>query len=146
MGRFDEALPHAQRAAMLDPLNANTQLALPDFFDTGHRYHESIQALDRAIEIEPRILFGVAFKGIENLKAGNLDAALESCTTPPIEENHQYCLAITYGRLNRQSNAQAALTALLKAPGNAYAYQYAEIYAQWGTFLRHWTGLKAPTT
>jgi TolB-like protein/Flp pilus assembly protein TadD len=132
MGRFDEALPHAERAAVLDPLNANTQLALADFFDTGHRYHDSIRALDRAIEIDPHLPFGFANKGIEYLKAGNLDAAQENCTRPPIEENHQYCLAIVYGKLNRRSDAEAQLAALLKGAGNSFAYQYAEIYAQSG--------------
>jgi TolB-like protein len=132
MGRFDEAQPHAQRAAVLDPLNVNTQFALADFFDTVHRYRESIQALDRAIEIDPHTPFGTANKGLEYVKVGNLDAALQSCTIPPIEENHQYCLAIIYGKLNRRSDAEAAVAALLKSAGNAFAYQYAEIYAQFG--------------
>jgi len=132
MGRFEQALPHAQRAAALDPLNADTQFYLADFFDTGHRYQESIQAIDRAMLIDPRGVFGNANKGIEYLKAGNPDAALRLCTLPPLEESHQFCLALIYGRLHRQSEAQAAVAVLLKAAGSAFAYQYAAIYAQWG--------------
>ena len=132
MGRFEQALPHAQRAAALDPLNADTQFYLADFFDTGHRYQESIQAIDRAMLIDPQGVFGNANKGIEYLKAGNADAALRLCTLPPLEENHQFCLALVYGRLHRPSEAQAAVATLLKAAGSAFAYQYAAIYAQWG--------------
>ncbi|HEX9382615.1 MAG TPA: hypothetical protein VF908_04395, partial [Gemmatimonadaceae bacterium] len=42
------------------------------------------------------------------------------------------CLAVVYHKLNRQSDAEAALAALMAAGGDDGAFQYAEVYAQWG--------------
>jgi tetratricopeptide (TPR) repeat protein len=41
-------------------------------------------------------------------------------------------LAVLFNKLNRQSEAQAMLDQLVKENGDAAAYQYAGIYAQWG--------------
>jgi TolB-like protein/tetratricopeptide (TPR) repeat protein len=132
MGRFDQALPDANRAAALDPLNAVTQNALADFFYAGHRYKESVEAGTRAEEIDPHTAFAWANIGVTYLATGNIAAALRACTTPPIEENHQFCLAITYDKLHRQADAEAALATLQSTAGSAWAYQYSEVYAQWG--------------
>jgi TolB-like protein len=132
MGRFDQALPHANRAAALDPLNAVTQNTLADFFYAGHRYKESIEAATRAEEIDPHTAFAWANIGVTYLAAGDIAAALRACTTPPIEENHQFCLAITYDKLHRRADAEAALTSVQSTAGSAWAYQYSEVYAQWG--------------
>jgi TolB-like protein/Flp pilus assembly protein TadD len=132
MGRFDQALPHANRAAALDPLNAITQNALADFFYAGHRYKESVEAGTRAEEIDPHAAFAWANIGVTYLAAGDIAAALRACTTPPIEENHQFCLAITYDKLHRRADAEAALATLQSTAGSAWAYQYSEVYAQWG--------------
>jgi len=39
---------------------------------------------------------------------------------------------VVYHKLNRQSDADAALAAVTAAMGDDGAFQYAEIYAQWG--------------
>jgi len=41
-------------------------------------------------------------------------------------------LAIAYHKLNRQSDADAALAAVMTAYGDDASFQYAQIYAQWG--------------
>jgi tetratricopeptide (TPR) repeat protein len=41
-------------------------------------------------------------------------------------------LAITYDKLGRHADAETVVTKFKAALGNASAYQYAEIYAQWG--------------
>jgi hypothetical protein len=41
-------------------------------------------------------------------------------------------LAIVYHKLNRQSDADAALAETMAAYGDDASFQYAEIYAQWG--------------
>ena len=41
-------------------------------------------------------------------------------------------MAILYDRLHQRREAEAELAAMTAALGNAAAYQYAEIYAQWG--------------
>jgi TolB-like protein len=132
MGRYEEAVPHAQRAAMLDPLNAATQFALADFFYAGHRYRESIEAAARAIEINPRMNWIAANQGISYLATGNTETALQTCIKSPNGMDHKFCLAILYYRLERRTEAEAALASLQAEAGDAWAYQYAEVYAQWG--------------
>src|ERR1700739_1238730 len=44
----------------------------------------------------------------------------------------QQCLAVTYEKLGRHVDAEAELAKLKAAFGDAGAYQYATIYAQWG--------------
>ena len=42
------------------------------------------------------------------------------------------CLAVIYDKLGRHEDAEAELAKLKAAQGDAAAYQYATIYAQWG--------------
>ena len=44
----------------------------------------------------------------------------------------QQCLALAYDKLGRRPDAEAALTTLQATTGDNSAFQYAEIYAQWG--------------
>ena len=59
-------------------------------------------------------------------------SARASCETTPDYWESQQCLAVTYDKLGRHADAQATLSKLKVALGNAAAYQYATIYAQWG--------------
>lgn len=136
MGSFDEALAQVRRVAVLDPLNAHTQDDIGRVFEIGRRYREAIEAYGRALEIDPRNHFFPANKGVAYVQLGDLQAARQTCSAPGIDENNQRCLALTYGRLGRKAEAEAALAALQAAAKNAWAYQYAEIYAQWGNVRR----------
>jgi hypothetical protein len=53
------------------------------------------------------------------------------------------CLAITYDKHGRHVDAEAVLGKFKAAFGNAFAYQYATIYAQWGNSARalEWLGV-----
>lgn len=42
------------------------------------------------------------------------------------------CLAVSYEKLGRHADAEAMLTAAVKSWWRSCAYQYAEIYSQWG--------------
>jgi tetratricopeptide (TPR) repeat protein len=44
----------------------------------------------------------------------------------------QVCLAVVYHKLGRQTDAETMLAKLKAALGDDDAYQYAQIYAQWG--------------
>ena len=63
---------------------------------------------------------------------GEFATAREACTTPPIDWIGNTCLAVVYHKLNRQSDAEASLAAVMADRGDDAAFQYAEIYAQWG--------------
>jgi hypothetical protein len=53
--------------------------------------------------------------------------------------NH-LCLALLYPKLGREADARATLAAFQAEMGRSAAYQYAEIYAQWGDHRQavHW--------
>ena len=74
------------------------------------------------------------------LAAGKPADALQYCRVDPDAWTTQQCLAIAYFQLNRKAEATAILEKMQKAFGDAEAYQYAEIYAQWGQpdLAIHW--------
>ena len=43
-------------------------------------------------------------------------------------------MAIVYDKLGRHADAEAELVKLKTSVGDAAAYQYAQVYAQWGNF------------
>jgi predicted Zn-dependent protease len=55
-----------------------------------------------------------------------------SCEAGPDNEASQWRLALTYHRLARQTDAEAALDNLRVTTGDRWAYRCATIYAQWG--------------
>jgi TolB-like protein/Tfp pilus assembly protein PilF len=54
LGRFPEALEHAERAATLDPLNPATQSDYGRTLYRARRYDQAIPHLKRAIELDPQ--------------------------------------------------------------------------------------------
>jgi len=44
---------------------------------------------------------------------------------------NQWCLLVTYEKLGRHANAEAARANMKASQGDAAAYRYATIYAQW---------------
>jgi tetratricopeptide (TPR) repeat protein len=63
---------------------------------------------------------------------GNLQRASELCEARPSQWS-DLCLAVTYEKLGRRAEARALLDKSKRTLGDAAAYQYAEIYAQWGS-------------
>jgi hypothetical protein len=66
------------------------------------------------------------------LHLGDAESARQSCNTPPLDWESHLCLAIAYDKLHRRSDAEAELATTKTDMGDAAAYQFAEIYAQWG--------------
>jgi hypothetical protein len=48
----------------------------------------------------------------------------------------QFCLSVIYDKLGRHSDAETVLSELKTAMGDASAYQYAAICAQWGNRVK----------
>ena len=61
-----------------------------------------------------------------------LAGARTSCESKRDSGDSQRCLALVYEKLGRHADAQAELAKLEAASGDADAYQYATIHAQWG--------------
>lgn len=67
---------------------------------------------------------------------GNLQSAQSSCEVKPDYWTSRVCLAVTYDKLGRHVDAEKMLTTLKASMGDADAYQYAQIYAQWGNISK----------
>jgi tetratricopeptide (TPR) repeat protein len=122
----NEALAAARQAVALAPQLGIAHATLAEvlsrlFFD----FAAAAPEYRRALELSPgdaRVL----------TRASIYLAPRIEHSAPALEENDQWCLALAYDKLGRRAQAEAALTALQAAASNAWAYQYAQIYAQWG--------------
>jgi tetratricopeptide (TPR) repeat protein len=132
MGHGDAAVAGAQRAVTLDPVNAGSYDNLGYVFLFSRRNREAIAAFDHALSLDPQLHWAHALRGLAFLGLGEFEAARQSCTTPPLSWVAQLCVAVVYDKLGRKADAQAQVAQMKAAQGDAMAYQYASVYAQWG--------------
>jgi tetratricopeptide (TPR) repeat protein len=116
----------------LDPVNASSYDQLGYVLLFGHHHREAIAAFDHALSLDPNIHWAHGMRGLAYLGLGEFEAARQSCTTPPLSWVGQLCVAIVYDKLGRKAEAQALVSQMKAESGDAMAYQYASIYAQWG--------------
>jgi TolB-like protein len=132
VGRAESAVINAQRAVALDPINASSHVSLGFALYFARQYRKAIEVYNRALSLNPQLGGPTAFRGLAHKWLGDLDAALQSCSTPPINTYNHVCLAIVYHQQNHASEAQAEVSKIRETLGDTGAYQYVEIYAQWG--------------
>jgi TolB-like protein len=132
MGHTERGLAELQRAAVVDPLNAGSyaELSLGLYF--SRRYVEAVDAAMHAINLDSAGVDPYATRGLAYYGLGDFEHARTSCGAKPDYWRNQQCLAITYDKLGRHTEAQALLSKYRAAVGDNAAYQYTEIYAQWG--------------
>ena len=121
-----------RRAVALDPLNYNAHMYLGHGLRTLRRYDEAIMALSGGLAVETAADIRAEL-GITQYLRGDLQAARGSCEGVVGEADYgQQCLAITYNKLGRRVDAEAALTKLKTLWGDGGPTVYAAVYAQWG--------------
>jgi len=140
MGHAEADLASVRRAVVLDPLNPRSHYVLGQALYFARRYDEAIAAWSAAISVEPEYKPAHGFRGLAYYALGNLESARSSCEFNPAYWVSQWCLAVTYEKLGRHADAEAALTKLKTTNGDASAYQFATIYAQWRSTVMalHW--------
>jgi TolB-like protein len=135
IGHFAPALAGAQRAVSLDPRAWRSYYLQGEILIWARQYGEAIAALQHGQVLKPGApdlndsLSEVLFV------SGHTEPARQLCETPatPMHEDQRHrCLALVYHALGRQADAEHELEALEKLVGDAAAFDYAEIYAQWG--------------
>jgi serine/threonine-protein kinase len=131
MGRTEAGLAAARRAVLLDPLNRNSHHALAWALIWARQYKEAIAAFQDTATLDPDF-DPFAGPGRAYYGLGNYQSARASCERKPDSTGRQLCLALTYHKLGRHADAEAMLAALQAREGDTSAYEYAEIYAQWG--------------
>ena len=132
VGRQDAGVAAARRAVVLDPLNPESHHRLGRALFFARRYAESVAAFGDVLTLDPHDTDSPGLRGLAYYSLGDLQNARASCEAGPDNEISQSCLALTYHRLARHADAEAALAKLRAAPGDRWAYQSATIYAQWG--------------
>ena len=132
MGHFDQGLTAQRRAAVLDPLNPDSHSVLGQGLYLSRRYAEAVAATTDAISLDADFRTPYGWRGLAYYGLGDLKHARASCEAKPDFFRSQWCLAVTYDKLGRHADAESALARLKASQGDAAAYQYATIYAQWG--------------
>ena len=132
MGHFDTGIAAARRAVVLDPLARNSHGVLALALYVARRYEEAVAAWAEVIRLDPDFKSSYANRGLSFYGLGDLERARASCETKPDDWGSQLCLALIYDKLRQHPDAEAELAKMKVALGDAAAYQYATIYAQWG--------------
>jgi tetratricopeptide (TPR) repeat protein len=134
MGRTDAGITAARRAVALDPLNVNSHMALSGVLFSARRYDEALAAYQDGLSLPPKSPWWAATIGQFIYYAlGDFEKMRAVCEgLGEAVKDFQDCLALAYHKLGRQADAETALGRSKALEGNAGAYGYATIYAQWG--------------
>jgi tetratricopeptide (TPR) repeat protein len=136
MGQFEAGIGALRRAVLLDPLNPLSHHLLGQGLYASGRYKEAVAAFADTISLDADFTPAYAYRGLAYLGQRDLNRARSSCEARPDAWVTQWCLAVTYDKLGRRADAEASLEKMKSTMGDAEAYQYATIYAQWGNRAR----------
>jgi TolB-like protein/DNA-binding winged helix-turn-helix (wHTH) protein/Tfp pilus assembly protein PilF len=134
MGRTNAGIAAARRAAALDPLNVESYGFLSGTLLSARRYDEALAAYQHGLSLRPRnpAWAGASGPGIYYAR-GDFEKTRAVCEgVGEAVKDFQDCLALAYHKLGRQADAETALARFKALEGDAGAYGYAMIYAQWG--------------
>jgi serine/threonine-protein kinase len=131
-GRFGAGRAISRRAVVLDPLNPVSLSHLSQALFFARRYDESIAAFQHMLTLVPDDQAANALAGTVYYALGNFQSARSFCEIKRDYWSSRVCLAVTYDKLGRHADAAVELAKLKASSGDAVAYQYAQIYAQWG--------------
>ena len=137
MGHENSALTALHRSLALDPLNPSSQWALGWGLTKLRRYREAIAAFQEFRTFKPDDPGASGFIGLNYYLLGDFQRARLFCENKSDEEISQMCLAMTYEKLGRHADAEAALAKMHNSTtGGSRPLFLASIYAQWGNIDR----------
>ena len=132
IGNFQTGLPAVRRATVLDPLNPRAHRALGLVLIYAHQYRDAIEAMKKALSLNPNVEGAHGAIGDALLLSGDVDRARTSYMREPLMSLRLAGLAIVARRLNQAADATKALDDLRSLSGLVTDYQQAQVYAQWG--------------
>lgn len=132
IGQTEQGLAMLHRAITLDPLNPHPYTRLGAALRDVRRYEESNAALDQAQKLAPEDAEIRHDRGLNYFALGRLELAEPECATLPTSWTSHLCNSLLFYRQHRLPEAKTALEAFQHEFGDSAAYQYAEVYAQWG--------------
>lgn len=131
MGWTDAGLAALRRALALDPLNHDVFVKLGDALANLRRFDESTAVYRELLKIDPENSGAYNAIGVNYYMIGDFQSALSWCKGKP-DELSAVCLAPTYDKLGRHSDAETALAKFEASLSDVYPYAVAGIYAQRG--------------
>jgi TolB-like protein/Flp pilus assembly protein TadD len=133
MGRTDAGVAAIRHVVTLDPLNRDSHLTLGNALTDARKFEAAIAAFNDALALDSEYSPAYAYRGLAQYALGDFKGAVSSCEMKTGDfVYYLVCLAIAYDKLGRHNDAEAMLTKLKMWMGDGDAFQYAEIYAQWG--------------
>jgi TolB-like protein/DNA-binding winged helix-turn-helix (wHTH) protein/Tfp pilus assembly protein PilF len=132
MGRTDAGIAAVRRAVALDPLNVNSYDYLSNALLSARRYKEAFAAYQDGLSLGPKDPSWLASGPLILYALGDFDKMRVVCEgVADAVKDFQGCLALAYHKLGRQADAESALARYKALEGDAGAYGYATIDAQW---------------
>jgi TolB-like protein/DNA-binding winged helix-turn-helix (wHTH) protein/tetratricopeptide (TPR) repeat protein len=132
VGHLDQAMEAGRRGTQIDPLSVNAWGQFARILFMARRYDQAAEALQHAAVLGDGLRpIYVGLLGGVLLMQGHAEAARTLCL-PAANLEEKEVLAIANQRLGRAAEAEANLAKLRADQGDAGAFSYAEIYAQWG--------------
>jgi TolB-like protein/tetratricopeptide (TPR) repeat protein len=128
LGHYDAAIAASQRAVRLDGQNYRVRDGLVENLLAARRYSEALIAAEdaKALRSDGRHL--VQRMPLLHLALGQPELARQQCESPA----RHFCLALALHALGNTKAAEVELEKLKVLDGDSGAYEYAEVYAQWG--------------
>ena len=133
IGNAEDAVKASEDAVRLDPLDLESLVRLMAIHARLKNCEAAYELMNRAIEIEPGL--------------GRVNGSMGMCLlltkedargakgwfeNESVEFMRKTGLAITFHRLGQQGEAERQLNAMMEDYGDSAAYQYAQVFAQWG--------------
>jgi TolB-like protein/DNA-binding winged helix-turn-helix (wHTH) protein/Flp pilus assembly protein TadD len=131
IGRFDKARTAMARSGTLDRLNARIFRWKGEIEYSARRYEASIQPLERALELNPKLGVVRSALGASLLMLGKLEPARAAYAAEPNSLFGLTGLAIIDHRLGKTDDAKAAMARMIAEHGDNSLYQQAQVLTQW---------------
>jgi tetratricopeptide (TPR) repeat protein len=133
VGRFDDGLAALQEAGRLDPLSLEYMSVMAFAQQRAGDCEGTRRTMDRVLALDTgagRVRYHLAMCIFET--TGDASQALEIASAEPLGFMHGTALAILFHRLGDPESAQQRLDSMVVEYGDSAAYQYGQVYAQWG--------------
>jgi TolB-like protein/Flp pilus assembly protein TadD len=136
MGRTEAGIAAARRSVALDPLEWVSRLRLGQTLYLAREYKDALTAFKDVQTLSPDRSDLAVETGTVYYAMGDFQRARLSCESRAEDPQSLWCLAISYDKLGRNSDAEAALTKLKALWGEGGATVYAAVYAQRGNVTK----------
>src|SRR5205085_6146282 len=128
MGRAEEAVAAARKAASLDPLNARAWTTLGSLLLASGEPAQMREALNRSLEVNPQQAFASSWLGVGLLIEGKPAEALAAFDRSTSDVFRLFGESLSHHSLGHVAESRRALDELIAKHSHDGAYQIASVY------------------